>query len=701
MRCDLAVGAAATLRSDPPLPMSAPNASPARRPFTWYEAAAVALLLSLHAWLAFTSTLGECTTADEIAHLTAGRAYWTYGDYRLQPENGNLPQRWVGLPAWLEHRPFPGPRAAGWRTSDVWTVGHAYFYTTPGAAGAILAEGRAMNLLWTLATAALVFAWSRSLFGTSGGLVSLGFYVFCPDMLGNGALAASDLCMTFFYLASVGAFWRFLRKPGAATLALSCVVFGLACVAKYSAALLPGVFVLLALLRLAGPGIGERRGLRGAGRALGALLLHAIVAWAVIWLFFGFRNATASPLLPPMEHYYRPWEVIHAELGGLGLLLDHIRAWKVLPDAYVYGFAFVIDMSRERGAFLNGHTSLTGWPWFFPYAYVVKTPIAFLVALALTACLGVRRWVGTAAGTVRRTLLRADLQVAAPLAVAFAVYGAASVTSHLNIGIRHIFPLYPILFIAAGALGAWAVASGRLVRAVVALLVAGQAVASLSVAPHYLAFFNTLAGGPANGYRHLVDSSLDWGQDLPGLARWLDSDPGVRSGERVYVSYFGTGYPPYYGIRARALPCIPQQPGFGTWSPLRGGVYCVSATMLQQVYSPVGRTWTLADEREYQMLRRLEPALYAYAAAPAEKRSEIERKAPAALWQRAWQRFSLLRFARLCAYLRARTPDAEIGYSILIYRLTDADVAAAVSGPWSAWESAIRSASGMRDGSPH
>ncbi len=673
--------------------MSAPTASTARRrPFSWYEAGAVALLLLVHAWLAFSSTLGECTTADEIAHLTAGRAYWTYGDYRLQPENGILPQRWVGLPAWLENRPFPSPSAPGWRKSDVWSVGHDYFYGQPGAAGAILAAGRAVSLLWTLATAVLIFVWSRTLFGRTGGLVSLAFYAFCPDMLGNGALAASDMCMTFFFVASAGAFWRCLRKPGPATLALSCVVFGLACVAKYSAALLPGVFLVLTGLQLRGPGLAGRRGFRGAAAGIAILAAHAAVAWGMIWLFFGFRNATASSLLPPMADYYRPWAVIRTELGGLGSLLDRIRAWKLLPDAYVYGFAFVIDMSRERGAFLNGHTSLTGWPWFFPYAYLVKTPLAFLGALLGTLILVLRRWLGATAGAARRALLRADLFATAPLVVAFVFYSAAALTSHLNIGIRHLFPLYPILFIAAGALGSWAASAGRAARGLVAVLVVGQAAASLSVAPHYLAFFNTIAGGSSNGYRHLVDSSLDWGQDLPGLARWLHSDAEARSGTPVYLAYFGTGYPPYYGIHVNFLPSIPRQPGTDTWSPLHGGVYCVSATMLQQVYSPVGRTWTLDDEREYQTLRRLEPALYAYAAASPAKRGEIERQAPARLWNRAWERFSLLRFARLCAYLRARTPDTEIGYSILIYRLTETEVHAAVSGPWSEWQAAIQAA---------
>ena len=96
--------------------------------------------------------------------------------------------------------------------------------------------------------------------------------------------------------------------------------------------------------------------------------------------------------------------------------------------------------------------------------------------------------------------------------------------------------------------------AGATLTAIAALLLGGQAVSAVGIYPHFLAYFSPIVGGPAQGYQHLVDSSLDWGQDLPGLKHWLDQNR--RPGEPVYLSYFGTGEPDHYGIEAVGLPGI-------------------------------------------------------------------------------------------------------------------------------------------------
>ena len=103
--------------------------------------------------------------------------------------------------------------------------------------------------------------------------------------------------------------------------------------------------------------------------------------------------------------------------------------------------------------------------------------------------------------------------------------------SPLNLGERHLLPTYPALLILAGAASGWFRSEHRRFwsAAVVALL-AVLGAESMAIRPHYLAYFNVLAGGPESGYRHLVDSSLDWGQDLPGLKRWLEAADGRSAG---------------------------------------------------------------------------------------------------------------------------------------------------------------------------
>jgi hypothetical protein len=408
---------------------------------------------------------------------------------------------------------------------------------------------------------------------------------------------------------------------------------------------------------------------------------HVAVVVGIIWLFHGFRFApTTDPNV--VQDYTRPWSVVLADLGGFrATTLQWARTWHLLPDAYLYGFAFVLDLADMRGAFLNGATSYTGWVQFFPYAFLVKTPIAVLLASVISVAVAAGRWSRT--GVKQAT---ADLYRFAPLLVLFVVYWAISLTSHLNIGQRHLLPTYPVVFVVIGAIGWAAERWGRWWAVFGLAVIGGQVVESTSIRPDYLAFFNGLAGGPAQGYRHLVDSSLDWGQDLPGLKAWLDRN--TTKEDHVYLAYFGTGEPTYYGISATSMAPLLRVPAAHPWYALHGGVYCISATMLAQAYSPIREPWSLALERQYQTLRGTEPALLEYAAHP-ERRAELEKEIPSAQWQRMWTQYEQLRFSRLCWFLRAREPDAQIGYSINIYRLTDADVDAATGSSLAAWQAGI------------
>jgi hypothetical protein len=330
----------------------------------------------------------------------------------------------------------------------------------------------------------------------------------------------------------------------------------------------------------------------------------------------------------------------------------------------------------------GGCYSIFGWTQFFPLAFLWKTPVPVLLALLLGGGAITLRWMRAHATACT------DLRRIAPLVVFFAVYWAFSLTSKLNIGHRHILPTYPVMFILLGGLAAPGVLTGWWRVAVPACLLLGQSIANVRITPHYLAFFNSLAGGPANGWRLLVDSSLDWGQDLPLLKQWLERNTGS---ETVYLSYFGSGEPDYYGIRARRLPFVN---GFKQQQPyvrLEPGIYAISATMLVDVYSPTRGAWTLEYEKEYQQLRALEPQLEAYWSSAA-KRAELEREASPAQWENARARHARLRFSRLSHYLRARKPDATIGYSILVYRLRPEEIEHATQGSAQQWRAAIERA---------
>ena len=657
--------------------MSVPVTPPRRRLILL----AVAAVLLAHFIVAVASKRNHGTTSDELAHLTGGFTYSQFNDYRIQPENGNLPQRWAALPVWLGGAKFPELKDNPyWRTSDAWVVGHQFFYETGEPYRPRLQAGRAMIALFSVATGLLVFAWARRLFGTAGGFVALGFFALCPNFLAHGALVTSDVCMVFFMLASVGTWWWHLHDARARIWLLSAIVFGLAFVAKFSAVLLVPMFVLIAAVRALAPAPLTLLGRTCDSRAgkFGAAALSALgqglVAAVVIWAFYGFRYQAANPALPPAAHFILRWEEMR-QLGAWAGLIDTLRTWRLLPEGFVYGFAYVLETASSRSAYLDGNYSSVGWVRFFPLAFLYKSTVALLLALPLTV-IALRSLRAGGALLYRST----------PLAALALVYGVFSLTSNLNIGHRHLLPIYPVLFIALGALGAWAAARRGLVAVLVGVLLAAQGWTVARAYPYYVPYFNELVGGPAQGWRHLVDSSLDWGQGLPGAKKWIDEN--ARPGEPVFMSYFGTDEPAVYPFGERRLPFVNVFRIAQPLVPLEPGLYGISATMLAHVYSPVRGPWTLALEKEYQAARALEPVLIAYTTDPV-RRAALEKEAPPERWKAVVQRYDLLRFARLCYFLRVRAPDGDIGHAFFIYRLSAEEITAATAGSLRDWQMLI------------
>ena len=145
--------------------------------------------------------------------------------------------------------------------------------------------------------------------------------------------------------------------------------------------------------------------------------------------------------------------------------------------------------------------------------------------------------------------------------------------SSIDIGYRNILPVLPLAFVYVSKVAKRVAA--RLTQAALAALCIWYVVGTMAIAPHYLAYFNELIGGADNGYRYLVDSNLDWGQDLKNLRRYMEAQ-GIPE---VYLSYFGTADPSYYGIDFLPMPDHPPDPD----APL--AYYAISATSLQGVYA--------------------------------------------------------------------------------------------------------------------
>jgi hypothetical protein len=315
-------------------------------------------------------------------------------------------------------------------------------------------------------------------------------------------------------------------------------------------------------------------------------------------------------------------------------------------------------------------------------------PAALFFALALST-LWVRYCCAGEPGG-RRQRLVASLYVSAPLWALVLVYGGVAIFSRINIGHRHIFPVYPAVFVWVGATGAWLAegvgAAHRPARTLRLALVGGLllwlAIETIVWWPHYLAYFNQAIGRPERAYRHLVDSNLDWGEELPALRAWLEQRQ-LNEPRRAYLSYFGNGDVAHYGIRVTLLPGAGffdlRDPTYlETWGP---GTYCISATMLQAVYRPPYGRWSREAEERYQALSRLAGQWMASRTDRAQRQKLLEARS-AKEWEKDLIAYDEHRLHRLFSYLRVtREPAAEVGYGLLVYDLTEEDLERALRGP--------------------
>ena len=302
----------------------------------------------------------------------------------------------------------------------------------------------------------------------------------------------------------------------------------------------------------------------------------------------------------------RAWMMLPLVLqAGLArkIVMD-LPSWTQIPIPllrYLAGiFSLAGDYSGGRVAFLAGTLYPQGTPWYFPAAFVLKTPLGLLGLLTLTA--GLRLFRRSAPEAVRTQPAGSRWFVVLPLLV----FAAMLLISKMNLGYRHLLPLVPFLYVWIGQLAR--LVSRRAVAAAVGLLFVLLVAENLAVYPHYRAYFTPVVGGPAQGYRYLVDSNLDWGQDLPGLADFQRE----HQIEKLYLGYFGSADPAAYGVRSVCLPGAEVGLCENGMLPAQGWV-AVSATCLQGYCTPFNRDFY--------------------------------------------------------APLRARTPAAMIGYSILVYHL--------------------------------
>lgn len=512
---------------------------------------AVGLLLLASA-LALTSAVQKSPTMDEQNHVARGAAYLGTGDPRLSVEHPPLVNVLSALPAHLLldlHLPLD---TIWWESGEWYHFADDFLWKANPDPDRIVFLARLPIIGLGVVLAALVFRWANARFGPWGGLLAAAFCALDPNILAHTRLSTTDVGGACFIFLAAYALWRMLRRPSWLRVLGSGLTFGLALSAKLSNLLFGPIFAIAVLADALAEGQGR---FRRIARNLVLLALVASLGLLTVWAAYRFQVG---------------------RLGENGPLVP--------ASPYLKGVLAILAFSADgRPAYLLGQYSDQGWWYYFPVAFAVKTPLATLAALLLAS------W-----SALRRPRCDDVLLLVPPLA-----YFLASMTSSLNIGYRHLLPVLPFLAVHIGRLAP--TESPRLcVRRLLSLaLVAWLALSTLLIYPHFLASFNLLGGGPENGWRILVDSNIDWGQDLKGLKAWM-----AREGvDRVRLSWFGSAYPEAYGITYDLLPGLPH--GFSLWErpPFdrdqpESGAYAISITNLVGAVFPDHDLYAWFRERE-------------------------------------------------------------------------------------------------------
>ena len=510
----------------------------------WSWLVAIALLV-VFAGQAYLAARQDSVTIDEFVHVPVG-LYTLYNrDFSIDPINPPWARALAALPLLADPPAFaPEPGAPHWG------MGYELMRRNAESYQAIFVRARSAVIVMALLLGLVVFAWARELYDDRAAWVALALFAFSPNLLAHGHLVTLDLAGALGFVGSCYTAWRLIDKPGVGRALLVGVVMGLATLLKLSGFVLVAAIVGALLFRVVANGraVADRYGLI---EALGHVVAMGVAAIVTVNVGYGF-DGTFAPLSG-------------AKLDPKGVLFAVAESapWLrlPLPEPFINGVDMVLNVgkAREPSYFLAGELSSEGWWYYHLAAFVLKSPL--LVVFGAVFAMGT--WtIGQSRGRYAECLF-------VPIVVIFA---SNALFNSLQIGVRHVLPAYPLFFIAmspwvAAAASSWRDSIAHTVRAgVVVLLGVWMLWGTLSVAPRYLQYFSPLAGGADGGHRYLIDSNIDWGQDLLRLADYVEEN----SLDGVYLAYFGRVDPRVYGI-----PFVPLEKDL----PQRGKAV-VSATFL-------------------------------------------------------------------------------------------------------------------------
>jgi hypothetical protein len=492
---------------------------------------AAAGLLLLFAAQAFYAASEDSVTIDEFIHLPVGLYMLRTGDFAPDPINPPLTRMIAALPLLFSTVHFdPQPDAGSWG------MGYRFMHDNVAAYQSLYIRARGTIILLSCLLGVLVFVWASQLYGEAAGLAAVYLYAFSPEMLTHGHLVTLDMSGALGFTVTAYAIWWLLKRPSRFTAVLSGTALGTAILLKLSGVTMVAVAaIVIAVSSFDKSREPTRR--QSAGSAFTLAGTAIAVALLVVNVGYGFQGTFAS-LDRAMFHAGGGLDAIRTALPWLRLPVP-------LPLLNGVEAVMTTGVVSEPRYFLAGELSASGWWYYHLAAFTLKTPLPLLIAAAIA----VGMWVAGRAPGERTYCLF--------IPVIF-IFVFNSLFNSQDIGVRHVLPVYPLLFILVSPLVSVPLAKlahgarsrGVLLQAAAVVIgLVWFTAGSVLVAPRYLQYFNEIAGGPTNGHRFLVDSNMDWGQDLIRLRRYMEAN----AVPAVNLAYFGRVDPRAYGIAFQPL----------------------------------------------------------------------------------------------------------------------------------------------------
>ena len=633
----------------------------------WVWPAVVALLAVQAAQIVYV-VHRESLTWDEDDHMFAGYMMWHTGDYGLNPEHPPLVKLLATIPLLGETLWVPPLQNREFK-AEAYIDGRDWLARNDGAGQRLVFRMRLAAGLLAIGLSLLVFLAAREWFGTGAGLAALVLVVFDPNVLAHSALVTTDIGISLFFLAGIYGFYRYVKRPTLARLLLAGVAAGLLLATKHSGILLAPILLLLVGWEVLAAPRGART--RVALRLCGAFAAIAVVAVAVLWAFYGFRYAARPAglaLSTSLAEYVAPLSRFNA---AAVLAIARLR---LLPESYLMGLVDVKRMAQFYPTFALGKVYAHGQWWYFPAVILIKTTLGMLALLTLTA------------HAIFTGALRKGRELAFIL-LPSAFYLAVAIAAGMNIGARHILPLYAMAAIlAGGGLAAMAARNRRWAWAGAALVLAHIG-SALTVFPNSMAYANEAWGGPKNLHNLLSDANVDWAQQLIQVKEWQDRHPG----EECWFAYFASPVidPAVYGIHCHVLP-NPDTGWLGGSEivpPVIGGNVLLSAGDLS------GCEWSSSLLNPYTVFQSLKPdEMIDYGVLVYRGTFHVNRAAAQSRVQHAYELMrahrpeEALSMAREAAQLDPEGVDAQYALGNVSARLGQKDEAR------KAWQAALASA---------